>query len=98
MDSTNDVAWLPSHPINISDVLNEDETETIATSESSVLDNHDDLDDLETELDDDQYSVISVSSDSGSVTPMSSIELSEVKPFVSSDEGTLVESDLRFRP
>ena len=93
-DSVHDVEWLPTHHISIPEVNNEDETETIAASEISVLDNLENLDDLDTKLDDDQYSVISVSSDLGSVTSMSSIEFSEVKPFVSSDEGTLIGSDL----
>ena len=92
MDSVDDVKWLPTHSIRISN--NEDDTETIATSETSVLDNHDKPDDLETKLDEDQYSMISVSSDLDSFTFMSSIEFSEVKPFVSSDEGTLVGSDV----
>ena len=55
--------------------------------------------DSDTELDDNQLSVISISSKSsqssqGSVTSMSSISISDVEPFVSSDsEYTLVGSD-----
>ena len=51
----------------------------------------------DTEIDDDQVSIISISSESsqGSVTSMSLISISEVEPFVSSDsKNTVVESDL----
>ena len=50
----------------------------------------------DTKIDDDQVSIISISSESsqGSVTSMSSISISDVEPFVSSDsENTVAESD-----
>ena len=47
--------------------------------------------DSDTELDDDQVSIISISSESsqGSMTSMSSISISDVEPFVSSDSKDL---------
>ena len=66
----------------------------ITASEVSVLDDF--KGDIETDPKDDQHSIISISSDSGLVTSMSSIEFSGVELHVSSDEGTLVGSDLDY--
>ena len=72
-----DVEWLPISTVTIPSIESDTESD-----EDQML--------TASELDDDQYSIISISS--GSVTSMSSIYFSEVKPFVSSDD-MLVGSD-----
>lgn len=92
MDSVNDVEWLPTHPVIPEMETDEDEMETITASEVLPLDDF--KDDLETDLKDDQHSIIPISLDLGSVTSMSSIDILEVEPFVSSDLDYEIDSNL----
>ena len=78
VDTVTDIEWLPALTV------------TISSMESSDTESDGDETLMASELDDDQHSILSVSS--GSVTSMYSIDFSEVEPFVSSDD-TLVGSD-----
>ena len=73
-----------------------EDVEWLPTNQVEPIQTDSEDDNISDNLDDDQVSVISISSDStaGSVISMSCISISEVEPFISSDsENTLVGSD-----